>query len=1022
MKITEFALDKKIVSYALAIILIVGGLYSYQSIGRLEFPTFTIKTAVVATYYPGAGAKEVEQEVTEPIEQAIQQLSQIKKVRSTSKAGLSIIYVDLKDQYVSEQIPQIWDELRRKVSDMQGNLPPGCMPSNVNDDFGDEYGVFFAVYGDGFSITELKEHADMLRRELLLVKNVAGVQLWGDQTEVITLEFSRAKMSQLGISIQQVISTLNYQNQIVDSGAVSIDSNYIRLNPTGAFSTIQDLGELLIKSDEKNNVIYLKDIFKIKRGLKNPASNIMYFNGRPAIGIGISTISDGNVVEMGKDVRKKLDLLQQNLPLGIQIGYIAYQSDTVSESVNSFIINLVEAIAIVIIVLCVSMGLSSGLLMGAILLLTIFGTFIFMKVMGVSFQLISLGALILALGMLVDNAIVVTEGILVKTQMGMKKREAALETIKQTAWPLLGATFVAVLAFAAIGTSNDSTGEFLGSLFLVMAISLGLSWILAITLTPLFGIAFLPEPKPANRATHYKNQPDGKDIYNGFVYKTYKKLLSACLKRKGITLVVLIACLITSVFGFSFIESSFFPNSRRPQFLIDYMRPEGTHINHTKKDIREIAGYLKNYPGVTATTSFIGQGALRFLLTYEPEMTNSAYGQVLVTVDDHKKIDSMLPEIRQYLTGHYPDADIIMKKFALGPGGGTKIEARFIGPDTDILRDLALQAKTVMAGDPVATEIKDNFRQKTMVANPVVKEAKARRLGITRPDIANMLLMNYTGKTVGLFREKDDLIPIQIKAAEPDRDSISQIDNMTIFSPITGKSLPLKQVVSGVELNWEDPIIHRINRKQTITAQCNPLYGNASALFERIKSQIEAIELPPGYEMEWGGEYESSGDAQASLFKMIPLFFLAMVFVVLMLFNALRQTLIIFLCLPLSIIGVTSGLLLTGEPFGFMCLLGFLGLSGMLIKNAVVLLDQIDLEINKGKAPFAAIVDSSVSRLRPVAMATITTVLGMLPLLSDPFYIGMSITIISGLIFGTLLTLIIVPVLYASMFRISKEE
>jgi multidrug efflux pump subunit AcrB len=1005
--ITEAALDKKIISYALALILIFGGIYSYQKIGRLEFPTFTIPTAVVITPYPGASAEEVEQEITDPIEQVIQQLSQIKKVRSVSKAGLSIIYVDLKDKYGSKEIPQIWDELRRKVSDIQSALPPGCSGSRVDDDFGDEYGVFFAIHGEGFSYNELKDYADLLKRELLLVKNVASVQLWGEQTEVITLEFSRAKMSQLGISVQQIISTLNNQNQIVDSGSISIDDNYVRINPTGAFSTAEDLGELLIKSDQKNNIIYLKDVFNIKKGFQDPASWIMHYNGMSAIGIGISTVADGNVVEMGKEVRKRMNELKQQMPIGVEIGYIAYQSDTVSESVNDFIINLIEAIIIVIAVLCISMGLSSGLLMGAILLLTIFGTFIFMKMMGITFQLISLGALILALGMLVDNAIVVTEGILVKTQRGMKKRKAAIETVKQTAWPLLGATFVAILAFAAIGTSKDSTGEFLGSLFLVMAISLGLSWVLAITLTPLFGVRFLPTPKNA-----------GEDAYDGIIYKNYKKILTLCLKRKWTSIFVLILCLITSIYGFSYVENSFFPSSRRPQFLIDYMRPEGTHINHTEKDIRKIEKYLTTYADVTATTSFIGQGALRFLLTYESEMPNSSYGQILVTVDDHKKIDTLLPKIRLHLTKNYPDADITMTKFSLGPGGGAKVEARFIGPDTNVLRDLALQARTIMAKDPAATEIKDNFRQKTMTLNPVVKEAPARRLGITRPLIADALSANYTGKTIGLFREKNTLIPIQIKAIEPDRQSASQINDMTILSPVTGENVPLKQVVSKIDLNWEDPVIHRINRKKTITAKCNQLTGNASVLFQRLKPQIEAIELPPGYEMEWGGEYENSKDAQASLFKMIPVFFLAMVFVVLILFNAVRQTLIIFLCLPLSIIGLTSGLLISGQPFGFMCLLGFLGLSGMLIKNAIVLLDQIDLELKEGKEPFAAIVDSCVSRLRPVMMATITTVLGMLPLLTDPFYIGMSITIISGLIFGTLLTLIIVPVLYASMFRI----
>ncbi|MBU2429582.1 MAG: efflux RND transporter permease subunit [Proteobacteria bacterium] len=1012
MKITQVALSKKLVSYVLTLIIIAGGILAYTNMGRLEFPTFTIKTALIMTPYPGASAKEVEQEVTDRIEQSVQKLSQIKEVRSISRPGLSIVYADLKDQYNSSTIPQVWDELRRKVSDAQAKLPPGAGPSQVNDDFGDEYGVFFAIYGNGFSYKELKDYADLLKRELLLVENVASIELWGEQSEVISIEISRSRMSQLGITVDEILSTLTHQNQIVDAGSVRIENDYIRLSPTGSLLKVEDLGELLIKSDHDTSVIYLKDIVTITRGFQDPASWLMQYNGHPAIGLGISTVADGNVVEMGKGVKKKLQDLETQMPVGMEIGYIAFQSDTVSESVNAFIFNLIEAIIIVIIVLCLTMGLSSGLLMGVILLLTILGTFIFMKILGISFQLISLGALILALGMLVDNAIVVTDGILVKTRKGMSRLPAAIETVKQTAWPLFGATLVAILAFAAIGTSKDSTGEFLGSLFYVMAISLGLSWVLAITLTPLFCMNFLPDPKNSH----------SKDPYGGSFYTKYRHFLKTCLNHRFFVVGFLILFLLIAFLGFSFVENSFFPNSRRPQFMIDYTRPEGTHISQTQKDIQKIDTYLSSLNQVNATTAFIGQGALRFLMTYEPQMPNPAYGQILVEVKNYQMIDDMLPKIRQYLTQNFSDADIVLTKFALGPSGGAKIEARFIGPDANVLRALSLQTRIIMNHDPIATEIKDNFRQKTMVLRPIVKEAKARRLGITRPLIAEALAINFTGKTIGLFRENDTLIPMQIKAPEDERNSVDQMDNIVVFSPVTGSGVPLEQIVSKVEPVWEDPIIHRKNRKQSLTVQCNPSQGNASVLFNRLKPKIEAVKLPSGYTFEWGGEYESSGDAQTSLFKMIPLFFLAMVFVVLTLFNAIRQTLIIFLCLPLSIIGVTTGLLISGEPFGFMCLLGFIGLSGMLIKNAVVLLDQIDFEIKEGKNPFLAILDSSVSRLRPVLMATVTTILGMLPLLTDPFYIGMSITIISGLTFGTLLTLVIVPVLYALMFRIKQQE
>jgi multidrug efflux pump subunit AcrB len=1008
MRITEFAISKKTVSYFFVLILIGVGILSYQGLGQLEFPSFTIKTAVVATPYPGASAEEVEQEVTDRIETAIQQMSQVKEVRSISQTGLSIIYVDIKNQYFSDAIPQIWDELRRKVSDIQILLPPGAGPAMVNDDFGDVYGVFFAVSGDGYTYEELKDHVDFLKRELLLVKDVASVDIWGDQQENINLIISRSRLAELGISMQEIVNTLNLQNQVVDSGRVEVASDQVRINPNGAFQSVADLGELLLRSDAQGNLIYLKDVVEIERGYADPPDWVMQYNGKPALGIGIATVDGGNVVDMGQAVRERIQELEAETPVGMALGVIAYQSDLVSASVEAFVMNLAQAVAIVITVLCITMGLASGILMGVILLLTILGTFIFMQIMGIDFHIISLGALILALGMLVDNAIVVTEGILIRIQQGMQRKQAALKTVSQTAWPLLGATFVAILAFAAIGTSKDVTGEFLNSLFLVMAASLGLSWVLAITLTPLFCVQFLPSKKTGKKG----------DPYGGKTYGLYRRFLSFCLHHRTVSLGVLIAILAASIYGFGFVGNAFFPNDNRNQFMVDYWRPQGTHIDRTAEDMERIGQYLAGLDEVTDITAFVGQGALRFLLSYEPQMPNTSYGQFLVTVKDSNDIDVLIPEVRDHIMVEFPDSQAILKKFARGPGGDGKIQARFSGPDTAVLRDLSEQAQKLMATDPVAADIRDDWRQPVPVVRPQVADATARRLGITRPQIADAIAMNYSGKTIGLYREENKLIPMVIKASESESSSVDQLDDIVIFSPVTGKTVSAGQVTNGMQLEWEDAMIHRRNRQRTITAQCDPFYGNANPLFQRLRPQIEAMDLPLGYSLSWGGEYESQGDAQASLFQMVPVFFLAMVFMIVLMFNAARQTIIIFLCLPLATIGVTVGLLVFGEPFGFMCILGFLGLSGMLIKNAVVLIDQIDLEIRSGKSPYVAILDSSVSRLRPVAMAALTTVLGMLPLLKDVFYVGMSVTIMGGLIFGTVLTLVIVPVLYAVFFRI----
>ena len=1010
MKITKYCLTKKTVSYLGILLLLFGGLWSYKNLGKLEFPTYTIKTAVVVTTYAGATSKEVEQEVTSRLEKAVQELYQIDEVRSISKAGLSIIFVDIAETNDSNEMPQIWDELRRKVNDTQIYLPPGAGPSIVYDDFGDVYGVFFAVTGEGYTYEEIQDTVDLLKRELLLVHGVANVEIWGDQQEVIKLKISRSRIAELGIGITELLETLYGQSLVADAGNVRVNGDYIRINPTGGLSRVEDLGELLVRSDAQGGLVYLKDLATIVRDYQDPPESVMRYNGKPAIGLGISTKAGGNVVEMGKAVKSRIEELRVDFPVGMELGVIAYQSDLVSDSIKAFVINLVEAVAIVIAALCVTMGLSSGALMGAILLLTILGTFIGMKILGVDFQLISLGALILALGMLVDNAIVVTEGILVRVQQGAKRTTAAIQTVSQTTWPLLGATIVAVLAFAAIGTSPDSTGEFLRSLFLVMALSLGLSWVLAITVTPLFCVQFLPNMK----------QNKNKDPYDGILFRSYRRILAFCLGHRLWTLLALAGVLLTSIYGLGRIESSFFPDDSRNQFKINYWGPEGIHIDKVNKDIQTFENYLARQDEVEATASFIGQGALRFILTYDPQIPDTSYAQILVTVKDYRTIESLMNRARKYAADTFIDAEVVFEKFKRSPATGGQIEARFSGPDIVELRKLSEEARQIMYRDAGATDIRDDWRQAVLTLRPQVAEATARRLGITRPQIADAMAMNFSGKIFGVYREEDKLIPMILQAPEDERETVECINDLVILSPVTGQAVPLSNIVTGMETQWEDPIIQRRDRHRTITAQCNPVSENASVLLERLKPQIEKLELPHGYTLSWGGDDEQSREAQAGLFKMVPIFFLAMVFIVVMLFNAVRQTLTIFLCLPLISIGVTAGLLVTGEPFGFMCILGYLGLSGMLIKNAVVLIDEINIEIKSGKHPYTAILDSAVSRLRPVTMAALTTVLGMLPLITDVFFSGMSITIIGGLTFGTILTLVVVPTLYSLFYGIRR--
>jgi multidrug efflux pump subunit AcrB len=730
------------------------------------------------------------------------------------------------------------------------------------------------------------------------------------------------------------------------------------------------------------------------------------------VGIGISTVSGGNVVTMGRAVQDRIAALAPQIPLGMELHKISFQADTVTTAINDFIINLGMAVAIVVVVLLIFMGLRSGLIIGAVLFITISGTMFVMDRSGVILERISLGALIIALGMLVDNAIVVVEGMLIGMQRGKEKLAAAADVIKQTIWPLFGSTAIAVLAFGAIGLSDDSTGEYCRSLFVVLLISLGISWVTAVTITPLFGYLFLKKP-PTDTAA--------KDPYAGRVYTIYKSFLTACMKARYITIGALVLLLGCAVLAFSRVESSFFPNSTRPQIMCDVWLPVGTRIDESLKVTDEMQEYIRSIPGVTHVTTTAGQGALRFLLTYSPERFDTSFSQFLIDVEDHTAIDKVLPQVQAKLPEMHPDALIIAKRFLLGPGEGGRIQIRFSGDDQAELRRLADQAVEILRADGGAKGIRTDAREQVPLLRPQFSEAQARLAGVTRSDLASVFETTFSGRRIGVYREGDELLPIIARSPAEERADPDSIRDTQVFSPVAGRFIPVRQVVNDFKLEVEDPIILRRDRLPTITVHADQTSGLASTLHDRIRDKIEAIPLPPDYRMEWGGEHEDAALAQSALAGTLPAFVLMMVLIVIILFNSLRITLIIWLTVPLSIIGIVVGLLTFGQPFGFMALLGALSLSGMLIKNGVVLIDEINAQIREGKAAWDAVVSASVSRVRPVSMAALTTVLGLAPLLFDVFFGAMAVTIVVGLLFATALTLIAVPVLYATFFRLQSR-
>jgi multidrug efflux pump subunit AcrB len=1016
--------NDRVVFVAMALAL-VGGAVAYRQIGRLEDPEFTIKEALIITPYPGASAEEVAQEVSNPIEKAVQQLGQLERVESESSRGRSVVTAFIKDRYDRHRIPQVWDELRRKIADVQAQLPPSARgKSMVIDDFGDVYGIFLAITGDGFSFPELRRYAESLRRELLLVPNVKKVELFGEQQEVVFLEMSRQRLAQLGINEQQIYGKLQERNVAADGGGVRVGDQHLALDPKGAFPSAEAMLELVIGSGPGGRQLSLRDVATLERGDQDPPRRLLRYDGKPAIGLGISTVQGGNVVKLGAAVRRKLEELKPSQPVGIEIGEINFQPEAVSAATNDFMFNLGKAVVIVFVVLLLTMGRKTGIIIGIVLFLTILATFFVMYAQGdLLMERISLGALIIALCMLTDNAIIVIEGIKVGIESGEDKLGVVRETVAQNQWPLFGATAIGVIAFAAIGLSEDRTGEYCNSLFWVILISLSLSWVSSVTVTPLLSYLFF---KPVAGGASVNGDP-----YQALPFRAYRRLLMLALRFRWAVVAASLGAFVAALYGFTRVEQSFFPPATRPQFMVDVFLPAGTHIRETEALAAALQRHVQAQPGVKHVTSFVGGGGLRFMLVYSPEKEDRAYVQLLVDVEDWRKIDALIDHVQKHLDENYPNANAVAQKFLLGPGQGGRVQARFRGPDPAKLRELADRAKQVLDGDGGAACVRSDWRERVKVLRPDLLELQARRNGITRVEVARALESSFEGRVVGFYREPGSagggafpqetrLLPILARAPLSEREDVSALDSLQIWSPVAGRMIPLSQVASGATVAWEDPVVMRRDRFPTLTAHADPRSGLPSQLFNRVRSKIEQIELPEGYSLEWGGEHEDSGKARAALARPLPYVLALMVLIVVCLFNSIRTTLLIWLIMPLAIIGVTVGLLLTGKPFGFMALLGVLSLGGELIKNQIVVLSKVRIEIDKGKAPYQALLDGGVSKARPVCMVVLTTVLGSIPLLTDPFFGAMAVCIMFGLSFAAVLSLLLTPVLYAIFFNVHE--
>ena len=1031
MSLAAYAVKKRAITYFATLIVVIGGFLSYFQLGQLEDPEFTVKTAAIVTSYPGASARQVELEVTDRIETKLQEMSELKNVYSSSRAGLSIIKVDIKNEYWSDRLPQVWDVMRKKISDMEPSLPPGAGKPQINDDFGYVFGFMMAVTGDGYSYAQLEEYVKDVRKELIIVPGVARIDFWGVQDKRVYINIAETQVSQLGITLEDLHRTLLNQNKVVNAGSVDFQDQRYRVAPTGEFTSAEEIGDLAVtgsavadvkeqlRAGPEGRIVRIRDFATVSEGYIDPPTNLMRYNGKPAIVLAMAPLPGVNAVEMGRAVDQRVDELLHTLPVGIDINHISWQSTVVDESVKAFMINLAEAVAIVLVVLAVTMGLRVGILIGiAGLVFPILGTFLVMAITNVDLQRVSLGALIIAMGMMVDNAIVVVDGFVVRLQKGMDRTKAAIEAADVPAWPLLGATVVASMAFYPIYASTYDTGEYAGSLFTTVATALLFSWVLSVTVTPLLCMRFLPDPK---------QDEAGADPYASPFYERFRRLLRMAIRGRVIFLASLTALLVLSFWGFRFVPQMYFPDSSRLQFMVDYWLPAGSRIEETAERMRLLEHELLGQEGVESVSTFVGQGPPRFYLPVDPEDNYPEYGQLIVNTDSLKTVDRVMAYIEPWAQENMPEAMVRVRKYGVGSFDDWKFEARFSGPaeaDPAVLRDLAEQGMAILEASPYAKEVRTDWRQRERELIPQYNQERGRWAGVTREDLAMTTRKAYDGIPVGQYREGDDLVPIVVRNPQAERERAAvDMDVLQIIPSLSTDSVAVSQVIDGIEAKWVDPLIWRWDRRRAITVQSSVVAGyTAPALRNAVLADFEAIELPPGYTLEWDGEFDSSLQSQQALAPGIAPAVVIMALIIVVLFNSFRMPLIIFLVIPFVVIGITFGLLVTQVPFGFIALLGAMSLSGMMIKNAVVLLDQVNINLEEGMSPYQAVVEAAVSRLRPVVNAAATTVFGMAPLLQDVFWVSLAVAIMFGLAFGTILTMILVPVLYALFYKVPAED
>lgn len=1026
--------NRKLVLF-LVVCLLVGGFLAIRSMSKLEDPEITVKQALVVTTYPGASAHQVELEVTDLLEKSISTMKDVDFVESRSMNDLSMITVGLSTLVPNDEVDAKWTQLRRKIADAQGQLPEGASVPMIKDDFGDVMGMFYAMTSDGYTDREMGDYAELIKRELLAVEGVSRVDIYGLGKECIYIEMQEDKMANLGISPAEVLSTLTGQNKTVYSGYYDSGDMSLRVSVNDRYKDVEEIGNLLLQGHQGDQ-FRLSDIAKVWTSYEKPIRNEMKYDNQKALGIAIAAHYDSDITQVGKRVEKRLaELSDSRLPVGLEMYKVFFQPDRVNEALNVFMVNLTESVIIVVLLLIFFMGFRSGMIIGLNLVIIVLGSLLILNLTGGTLQRVSLGSFILAMGMLVDNAIVILDGILIDMQRGMTRKEALTAIGRKTAMPLLGATLIAILAFFPIYLSPDTAGYYVRDLFIVLAVSLLLSWLLALVYVP----------AQADRMLKIKKEKEGKDPYDNMFYRALRTVLTWTLHHRAFTIGATVLLLLIAIGCYRFLPQGFFPDMNYDQLYIEYKLPEGYSSERVSKDLKSITDYLLSRDEITHVTTSVGGTPARYNLVRSMADPSLSYGELIVDYTSSKELVATMDEIQQHLTASYPEAFVRLKRYNL-MYKKHPIEVQFNGPDPEVLRSLTAQAEKIMEESPAIHLTTSNWEPKSPVLMVDYNQPIARNVGLTRQDVALSLLSATGGIPASVFYDSNHRQTIYLKSVDGEGNPIEYLDNAQIFSMLpslsfidkdllqgvlTGayssedileealRTVPLSQVTEGVKLVWEDPLVIRYNGQRAMRAQGSPVVGiGTEDARQTIVEQIQAIELPEGYTMQWEGERKASEQSSSYLFKYFPLAIILMIAILIMLFKDYRKPIIIVCCIPLLLIGVIFGMLASGKTFGFVAIVGMLGLVGMIIKNGIVLMDEIELQLLSDVDPIEALLVSSSSRFRPVMMASLTTILGMIPLLGDDLFGSLAVTIMGGLLVGTLITLIVIPLYYSLFFKI----